>query len=69
MNITITRNIDVDVEKPRLREVWPKYLYRHDIYQIDKIEDIGDNMANIVLESGDVFLEVPMNSFSIMSKT
>lgn len=58
------RNIDVDVDKPRLREVWPKYLSRNDMFNIDKIEDIGDDVVNLVLDNGDVLLEVPKNSFT-----
>lgn len=64
MKILMTRNVDVDVDKPRLKEVWPKYLSRNDMFNIDKIEDIGNDVVNLVLDNGDVLLEVPKNSFS-----
>jgi hypothetical protein len=58
------RSVDVDVDKPRLNEVWPKYLSRNDMFTIDKIEDISDDVVNLVLDNGDVLLQVPKNSFS-----
>lgn len=64
MKILMLRNIDVDVDKPRLNEVWPKYLSRNDMFNIDKIEDIGNDVVNLVLDNGDVLLEVPKNSFT-----
>lgn len=64
MKILMIRNVDVDVDKTRLKEVWPKYLHRNDMFDIDKIEDISDTSANLVLDNGDVLLEVPKNSFT-----
>lgn len=65
MKVIITKNVDVDMDKPRLREVWPKYLSKHDIFAVDKIEDISDDSVNLVLENGDVLLDVPRASFQI----
>ena len=65
MKIIMTKSVDVDIDKPRLREVWPKYLEKHDIFTVDKIEDISDDSVNLVLETGDVLLEVPRTSFQI----
>jgi hypothetical protein len=59
------RSVDVDLDKPRLKEVWPKYLSRNDTFNIDSIQDIGDDVVNVVLDSGDVLLEVPKNSFTL----
>lgn len=59
------KNVDVDMDKPRLREVWPKYLSKNDTLKIDKIEDISHDSVNLVLDSGDVLLEVPRNSFIV----
>jgi len=67
MKILMTRNVDVDVDKPRLNEVWPKYLSRNDMFRIDKVEDVGDDVVNLVLDNGDVLLEVPKNSFTYRS--
>ena len=64
MKILMIRSVDVDVDKPRLNEVWPKYLSRNDMFTIDKIEDISDDVVNLVLDNGDVLLQVPKNSFS-----
>ena len=64
MKILMIKNVDVDVDKPRLNEVWPKYLSRNDSFSIDKIEEIGNDVVNLVLDNGDVLLEVPKNSFS-----
>jgi len=68
MKILMLRNVDVDVDKPRLKEVWPKYLSRNDMFSIDKIEDIGNDVVNLVLDNGDVLLEVPKNSFTYKHK-
>lgn len=65
MKIVMIKNVDVDMDKPRLREVWPKYLSKNDTLKIDKIEDISHDSVNLVLDSGDVLLEVPRNSFIV----
>ena len=64
MKITMLRNVDVDMDVPRLHEVWPKYLARHDMFNIDQVEEIGGEVVNLVLDNGDVLLEVPKNSFA-----
>jgi hypothetical protein len=40
MKIKILKNIDVDIDKTKLHEVWPKYLHRNDVFNVDKIETI-----------------------------
>jgi len=62
------KNVDIDIDKTRLREVWPKYLSRNDVFNINKIEEISDTNVNLVLDDGDVLLEVPKNSFTLKSK-
>jgi hypothetical protein len=64
MKIKMLKNIDVDIDKTNLQEVWPKYLYQNDIFNVDKIESICDDKVNIVLDNGDVLLEVPTKSFT-----
>lgn len=64
MKIKILKNIDVDIDKTRLNEVWPKYLFKNDIIDVEKIESISDIYVNLVLSDGDVLLEVPKNTFS-----
>ena len=67
MKIKMLNNIDVDIDKTNLQEVWPKYLYQNDIFNVDKIESICDDKVNIVLDNGDVLLEVPTKSFTPLS--
>jgi hypothetical protein len=68
MKIVMIKNVDIDIDKTRLREVWPKYLSRNDVFNINKIEEISDTNVNLVLDDGDVLLEVPKNSFTLKSK-
>lgn len=67
MKIKMLNNIDIDIDKTNLQEVWPKYLYQNDIFNVDKIESICDDKVNIVLDNGDVLLEVPTKSFTPLS--
>jgi hypothetical protein len=46
-----------------LQEVWPKYLSKNDIFDIEKIESLNDMTVNLVLSDGDILLEVPKNAF------
>jgi hypothetical protein len=64
MKIKILKNIDVDIDKTKLHEVWPKYLHRNDVFNVDKIETICEDKVNLVLDNGDVLLEVPNKSFT-----
>lgn len=63
MKIKILKNIDIDIDKTRLQEVWPKYLSKNDIFDIEKIESLNDMTVNLVLSDGDILLEVPKNAF------
>jgi hypothetical protein len=36
MKIKILKNIDVDIDKTKLQEVWPKYLQRNDVFNVWK---------------------------------
>ena len=64
MKIKILKNIDVDIDKTKLQEVWPKYLQRNDVFNVDKIETICEDKVNLVLDNVDVLLEVPNKSFT-----
>lgn len=68
MKIVIIENVYIDIDKTRLREVWPKYLLRNDVFNINRIEEISDTNVNLVLDDGDVLLEVPRNSFRYDTK-
>jgi len=68
MKIQILKNFDADLERARLGDIDPKFLFRNDILNVEKIEDIGYNRANIVLDNDDVLLEIPIDTFQCVSK-
>jgi hypothetical protein len=63
MKIRFLKNMDIDIDKTNLKEVWPRYINRNDIYNVDKIESIDSRFVNLVLDNNDVLLEVPVDSF------
>ena len=65
MKLKILTDIDVNIDKTKLREVWPKYLRRNDVVHVDRIESLNDKIVNLVLDDGDVLLDVPNNVFSV----
>ena len=65
MKLKILTDIDVNIDKTKLREVWPKYLRRNDVVRVDRIESLNDKIVNLVLDDGDVLLDVPNNVFSV----
>ena len=67
MRIRIIKNTDVNLDKPRLGEIWPKYLFQYDEYDISQVETLSESFANLVLENGDVLLEVPIGSFQLQT--
>ena len=65
IKLKILTDIDVNIDKTKLREVWPKYLRRNDVVRVDRIESLNDKIVNLVLDDGDVLLDVPNNVFSV----
>ena len=63
MKIKILKNVDIDIDKTRHQEVWPKYLSKNDIFEVEKVEFISDASVNLVLFDGDILMEVPKNAF------
>ena len=63
MKIKILKNVDIDIDKTRLQEVWPKYLSKNDVFEVEKVEFISDDSVNLVLFDGDILMEVPKNAF------
>ena len=63
MKIKILKNVDIDIDKTRLQEDWPKYLSKNDIFEVEKVEFISDASVNLVLSDGDILLEVPKTAF------
>jgi hypothetical protein len=66
MKLKIVRNMDLDLDVPRLEEVWPKFVYKNDVFKVDKIEQLDDKHVNLVLDSGDVLLYVPSDSYQFI---
>lgn len=52
----------VDVEKPRMQEVWDKNFSRWEEVAVDEIQVMGAK-ANITTRDGDVLLNVPKDAF------
>ena len=68
MKIRFLRNMDLDMDKTNLKEVWPKYINRNDVYDVDKIESLDTRFVNLVLDNRDVLLEVPITSFECLKR-
>ena len=66
MKIIILKNIDVNIDKTKLQEVYPKFLHRNDVSNVDKIETICEDKVHLVLDNGDVLLEVPNKAFTLV---
>ncbi len=62
MKIQFVRNILVDVQKPRLEEVWDKQYRRWDELIVETISYNGKK-ANIYTSDGDILIDVPDDSF------
>ena len=56
------------MDKTNLKEVWPKYINRNDVYDVDKIESLDSRFVNLVLDNRDVLLEVPITSFECLKR-
>lgn len=63
MKIRMLKDILVEVEKPRLQEIWDKQLIRWQELTVDKVT-VNGTCADILLDSGDVLIGVPVTSFS-----
>ena len=68
MKIRFLRNMDLDMDKANLKEVWPKFINRNDVYDVDKIEILDTRFVNLVLDNRDVLLEVPITSFECLKR-
>lgn len=68
MRIRFLKDLDLDVDKTNLREVWPKYIRKYEEYEVYQIETITSKNVNVVLNNDDVLLEVPSDSFEYVFK-
>ena len=57
------------MDKTNLKEVWPRYIHKNDVYDVDKIERLNATSVNLILDNRDVLLEVPTNSFEFIKNT
>jgi hypothetical protein len=73
MKIRFIKSILVEIEKPKLEEVWDKQFYKWDELLIsNKSEDlyvrqtIGEKKVNLLTFDGDLLRDVPVNSFEVL---
>ena len=62
MKIRFLRDITVDVEKPKIHEIWDKTFNRWTELQVDEIYPNG-SVATLKTYEGDFILAVPLDSF------
>jgi hypothetical protein len=62
MKIRFLRDIIVDVEKPRLDEIWDKNFRKWDEIRVTEIFPQG-SLATLKTDEGDFILSVPKDSF------
>ena len=65
MKIRILKNVLVEVEKPRLQEVWDKQLYKWDELNVESINVTGKS-ADICTYEGDILLNVPIEVYEVV---
>ena len=61
MKIRFTRNVLVEVIKPRLEETWDKEYRKWEELKVESI--VGEDKVTITTKEGDILLDVPLNSF------
>lgn len=62
MKIRFLRDVSVDVEKPRLKEVWDKTFSRWTELKVEQVYVEG-SVATLKTYEGDVLVAVPIDSF------
>lgn len=66
MKVRMLKNVLVEVQKTRLDEVWDIQLSRWQELALEKIE-LNGPFAFLTTFDGDVYLNVPVNSYQILS--
>lgn len=67
MKIKFVKNVVVDVEKPRLNEVWDKYYCKWDIVNAESLTYNPDKKtAHILTYEGDELVFVPNDAFEVV---
>lgn len=65
MKIKFVKTIRADLDKPRLQEVWSRVYREHQCYAVEQIEKTSDKYSNLVLDDGDIILQVPVSAYEI----
>jgi hypothetical protein len=65
MKIRILKDILVEVEKPKLEEVWDQQLRRWDELNVVSIIDFGKE-SKIITYDGSIYFNVPNESFDVL---
>lgn len=66
MKVRILKSKLVEVEKTKLNEVWDKQLNRWDELLIEAVQPNG-RCSNLVSYDGDVYLNVPSDTFEVLA--
>ena len=67
MKIRFLKDITVDVEKPRLNEVWDKQYHRWDEISVEQIFT-EKKRATLQTTEGDFIVAVPTDSFEVLKE-
>jgi hypothetical protein len=67
MKVRIKKNILVEIEKTKLGEVWDKQLSRWDELNVERM-DVQGRWANLTTFDGDVYLQLPVDSFEAVNQ-
>ena len=67
MRVQFQKSVLVEVEKPRLGEFWDKQFNHWDEVVVETYEEAG-NFANLHDLDGNVYWNVPRNSFIILKE-
>lgn len=68
MKIRFTQNTLLDVFKSKLDETWDREFHKWSTINVERIEDLGNNTVNLILDNDDVILNVKKNTFEPISK-
>jgi hypothetical protein len=66
MRVRFVKNVDCDFYDRSMDETYPKYMRRWDEVLVERVVEIGD-MAELTLDNGDVYSNVPKHSFDKIS--
>ncbi len=66
MKVRIKKTVLVEVEKPKLGEVWDKQLQRWDELYVENI-NVAGRFAHLTTYEGDTYIGVPVEAFEVVS--